>query len=488
MRTTKLISAALAAGALLAPATASAARLTAPHRHLSSGSGACTLTETAEPHMITSGEPAQVYGTLVCGGVAATGQSVTVYQRSVGSGLTVAGTATTGAAGFYQVTTAGLTTDSSFYAVAGNVQSPRRVVKVAPAVTGPEAPGHPDGSVLYTGRSNLVTFVGTVSPADRGAIYTLQRESSSGYEEWHAIQNGFVGPGGVYVIKHRFSMPGDANLRVVIRRHGIFSVRGISSVVSYEIAQAENPRLTLNVSPASADPIKEGSSVTLSGKVLGASNAAVTLWARNAHTAWAPIATSTTDGSGDYAFLPTPKANTFYRVQSGAVSSAVLFEGVKYLLTANVSATTVQAGQPLTFAGTVAPALVGKAVYIERQNSVGTGFHVVDVGAVASGGTYSITDEVFGTGTDVLPGEGARRPGQPVLGEPAVHDHRHTCPPGTAGDHHAGAAPRRPALTSSGPSQRSVAVPSGAATVVPGQILWARRRRRATAGARRPCA
>ncbi len=284
MRTTKLISAALAAGALLAPATASAARLFPPHRHLNSGGGACTVSEAAEPHMITSGESAQIYGSLVCGGTGASGQSVTVYERSAGAGgLTVAGTTTTGTAGFYQVTASNLTTDSSFYAVAGNVQSPRRTVRVAPVVTGPEAPGHPDGSVLYTGRSNLVTFVGSVSPADKGAGITLQRETSSGYEEWHGIQNGFVGPGGVYVIRHRFVVPGDANIRVIVHRHGIFSVRGVSNAVSYEITQAENPRLTLSVSPSTADPIKEGASVTLSGKVLGASNAAVTLLSRTAH-------------------------------------------------------------------------------------------------------------------------------------------------------------------------------------------------------------
>ena len=144
MRTTKLISAALAAGALLAPATASAAHLFPPHKHLNSGGGACTLSETAEPHTITSGESAQIYGSLLCGGAAATGQSVTVYEHPAGpGGLAVVGTTTTGAGGFYQVTASGLTTDTSFYAVSGNVQSPRRAVKVAPVVTGPEAPGPP---------------------------------------------------------------------------------------------------------------------------------------------------------------------------------------------------------------------------------------------------------------------------------------------------------------------------------------------------------
>ena len=98
------------------------------------------------------------------------------------------------------------------------------------------------------------------------------------------------------------------------------------------------------------------------------------------------------------------------------MNSAVLFVGVKYVLTANVSATTVQAGQPLTFSGTVTPAYVGKAVYLERQNQFGTGFHVIDVGSVAPGGTYSITDEVFGTGIGVFR---VKVPGDPSNQSPA---------------------------------------------------------------------
>src|SRR5664280_1669807 len=60
MRTTKLISAALVAGALMAPATASAARLH-PNAHRHALGGPCVLSEVAEPRTITSGESAQVY-------------------------------------------------------------------------------------------------------------------------------------------------------------------------------------------------------------------------------------------------------------------------------------------------------------------------------------------------------------------------------------------------------------------------------------------
>ncbi len=404
MRTTRLITAAMAAGALMAPAMASAARLhPISHRHQSLAG--CAISEVAEPRTITSGESAQVYGRLACGGVAEAGQTVTVYQHSAGTaGFTALPATTTGAGGFYQVTAAKIVTDSTFYAVAASARSANRVVRVSPIVTviGPgETPtSHPESKVLLTGQRNAVTFIGTVSPADQGAQITLQREAATGFEEWKGIQNGVVGFGGTYAIRHRFKVPGDANLRVLVRRHGKFSVRGISNTLSYEIVQAQNPNLTLNTS---ANPISEGQSVTLTGKVAGASNAAVVLFGHTAASpSWAVVASGKTNASGEYTFTQSPASNTFYKVQSGAVSSAVLFEGVKYALTANVSATTVQAGQPLTFSGTVNPGKTGKVVYLERQNAIGTGFHVIFVGAVTSTGSYSLTDNLFGTGSALL--------------------------------------------------------------------------------------
>jgi hypothetical protein len=399
MRTTRLITAALAAGAILAPATASAARLHA-------ATGPCRLSETAEQHVLTSGESAQVYGFLTCGGAGQTGQSVTVYERSAGTGWAALGTTTTVAGGFYQLTASKLETDTSFYAQAAGIRSGTKIVRVAPIVTveGPsETSGaHPESVVLYTGQRNIVTFIGTVSPADRGAQITLQREAASGYEEWHAIQNGVVGFGGTYAVRHRFVVPGDANLRMLVHKHGKFTIRGVSNTLSYEIVQAENPNLTLTTATGE-NPIKNGGAVTLEGKVAGASSAPVTLLSHAERSpAWSIVATGKSDSTGAYTFTQTPTINTYYKVQSSGKSSSVLFEGVKYVLTAGVSATTVQAGQPLTFSGTVAPVRSGKTVYLERQNAVGTGFHAIDVGSVGPAGTYSIADAVFGTGTDVF--------------------------------------------------------------------------------------
>jgi hypothetical protein len=56
----------------------------------------------------------------------------------------------------------------------------------------------------------------------------------------------------------------------------------------------------------------------------------------------------------------------------------------------------------LTLEGTLTPATAGEPVYLERENRIGGGYHVVDVGSVLSNGTYSITDYVFGVATAVF--------------------------------------------------------------------------------------
>ena len=89
-------------------------------------------------------------------------------------------------------------------------------------------------------------------------------------------------------------------------------------------------------------------------------------------------------------------------MQGAPLKSAVLYEGVKNVLTAEVSPTTVQAGEALTFKGTVAPDHTGHIIYLERQNAAGTAFHVVQVGYVLPGSEYSIVHQVYVPGTKVF--------------------------------------------------------------------------------------
>ncbi|HYM44740.1 MAG TPA: hypothetical protein VES65_01080 [Solirubrobacteraceae bacterium] len=394
MRTSKLAPAA-AAAALLVLAPAGASARPAGHKHPSPG-GKCRISLIAEPHTITSGESVEVFGQLLCAHSSTEGQTVTVYEHSAGSpGFQVIGTPTTGAGGVYSLVPAAITTDSFFYARALGARSGTKAVRVAPVVT---LSGPPEGTQLHTGFLNRVTFSGTVNPANPGAEVVLQRENATSSEEWHQIQRGFA-HGGVYSLTHTFVVPGDANLRVLVRRHGVFTVRGISNTLSYEISQTQNPNLTIH---SSADPVGYGSPITISGVLAGGAGKTVTLRAHPRGKAFATIATTTAGPGGEYKFVETPLQSTAYQATGGGLHSAVLFEGVKYLLTAGVSGKTVQSGQSVTFAGTVTPGNVGKVVYLERENAFGGGYHVVDAALVASGGTYSIPHFVFGVGKEVF--------------------------------------------------------------------------------------
>jgi hypothetical protein len=374
-----------------------------PNAHRQASRAGCHVSIFAEPRVVTGGEPVQLFGQVGCPGAGANAvsQAVTIFERSAGTpGFKVIGTATTGPGGFYSIIPPTVTTDSFFYARAVGARSRNRPVRVAPQVTLLAPPAAPDGAQLRTGQRNRVTFTGTVTPADAGAELLLQRENSASFEEWVAIQRGVVGPGGTYSMTHRFIIPGDANIRVVVRPHGNFSVRGISNTLSYQISQTQNPKLTIN---ASADPISYGQPVTLSGVLAGGANQKVTLLSHpRGQKAFTKVTEASTNGSGEYTFPQKPLQNTFYRVSAGAINSAVLFEGVKYVLTAAPSATTLPAGKPLTVSGTVTPGHVGKVVYLERENLFGGGFHVADVGTVTPSSTYSITHFVFGSGKQVF--------------------------------------------------------------------------------------
>ena len=383
-----------------------------------SPNGRCEININLAPRQLTAGDSVLVFGRLRCGRggspSGAANQTVTLFGRASGApGFGVVQTTTTDARGFYELTLAGVQANGAFYVRAHGAASGSKVVKVAAQVT---LTGPPEGTQLLTGRANRVTFTGTVSPADAGARVILQRQNAATGNEWHRIDLGQVSPGGAYSITHTFVVPGDANIRVLVRSQRR-NVPSPSNVLTYEISQAQNPSLTIQ---ASADPISFGQSVTISGTALGAAKQPVTLLARAIHQhGFAPVSEVTTDGSGNYTFpAQSPVDSTLYEVKGAGRLSAVLYEGVKDVLTAQVSQTTVQAGQALTFSGTVAPDHSGHVIYLERQNAAGTGFHVVEVGTVTAGSVYSIAHTVYEVGAKVfrvkIPGgpenEGAASP------------------------------------------------------------------------------
>lgn len=396
MRSSKLTPAVAAVILLLALAPASAFA----HKHRSHG-GHCSVSIEVAPRQIVAGEPVVIFGRLRCTGQArAAGREVRLFHHLIGQGggFSYVQSVTTDAAGFYAISRADgvVDTNRAWYVQALGARSATKRIRVAAAVT---LSGPTEGQLL-TGYPNRVTFTGAVSPADAGARVILQRQNSATGGDWRRIDSGLVTEGGTFTIIHTFVVPGDANLRVLVRSQRR-NIPSASNVLGYVISQAQNPQLTIQVS---ADPIAFGESVTISGKLEGGAGQFVTLLARGRHQhGFARIAQVQANGAGEYSFpAQSPINNTFYRVRSAHEASAVLYEGVKDVLSAQVSASAVQAGQAVTFTGTVAPDHTGHAIYLERQNASGTGFHVIEAGLLGSGSAYSITRRLYDPGTKVL--------------------------------------------------------------------------------------
>jgi hypothetical protein len=61
------------------------------------------------------------------------------------------------------------------------------------------------------------------------------------------------------------------------------------------------------------------------------------------------------------------------------------------VLSESISSASAQAGSPLTFSGTLAPAHEGERVFLERADASGLSFHVVDSAPVGADSTYSLS-------------------------------------------------------------------------------------------------
>ncbi len=411
------------------------------HKH-PSPSGRCIVSMQVAPRQIVAGDPVVIFGRLRCVNRArAAGQQVVLYHHLSGlPGFTPVQSVTTDAHGFYEFGRADgvVETNRSFFVRSHGARSATKRIRVAAQVT---LNGSTEGALL-TGYPNRVIFTGTVSPADVGARVILQRQNSLTGNQWRHIDSGIVESTGDFTITHTFVVPGDANIRVLVRSQGR-NVTSESNILADTVSQAQNPELTIQ---ASADPISVGEAVTISGKLNAGANRSLTLMA---HTARQPgfvvVAQATSNSAGEYSFPAQAPANsTFYRVDAGQlvcppnaacpaiafklVSSTVLYEGVKDVLTAQASPTTVQAGQSVTFSGTVSPDQTGHVIYLERQNARGPGFHVVQLSFVGAGSSYTIVHRFYDAGTKLLrvyiPGgpdnQGAASPSFTIQVNPAL--------------------------------------------------------------------
>lgn len=352
------------------------------------------------PHHITAGEPIVIFGRLRCAGGGEAGQTVQLFHRvAAQQGFSYVQSVTTGTGGYYEFARADgvVETNREFFVVSDGRRSDAQRVRVSAQVSLSDPA---EGSQLLTGKPNEVTFTGTVQPADVGALVVLQRQNAENGQSWHDIGNTTVAAGGAFTLPHVFIVPGDANIRVLVRSEGR-NVPSASNVIAYEVSQAQNSALSIE---ASADPIIVGQAVTMKGKLAGAATGTpVELLAHTRYGRFAPVAEASTNAAGEYSLPPqSPLRSTFYEVKGAGQTSAVLFEGVHDTITAEPSATSVSQGQPLQVSGAVSPQHVRHVVYLEAQNASGGGFHVIEVGFLGASSTYTLQHRFYVVGSRTL--------------------------------------------------------------------------------------
>ncbi len=370
----------------------------------------CSVTIETSASSITAGEAVTVFGKVSCPATSEPGSAsaaaadgnrqVSIEQTQRGGGVprvfAALGTASTEADGSYQLPPVTLQANTVFRVRLGR-HGAHTAVRVAPLVTlnapspaeaaPPTAQPSSVSGHMRLARRSKTTFTGTVAPAGTGARVALQVSYPADGEQWRTIAYGDV-VNGSFSISHGFRIPGEAKVRVLAHPKGA-NAPGVSEALTYTVAQQQNPQLTIL---GSADPISFGQSVTLSGVAAGAAGQTVTLLARTAGGSFAPVATSTTDESGNYQFVASPQQSTYYEVSDATTRSAVLFEGVRYVLAlAPPPPATVAAGEALAISGSVTPARAGTTVYLDRRGASGFGFHAIATATVNPDGTFTLS-------------------------------------------------------------------------------------------------
>jgi hypothetical protein len=376
----------------------------------------CSATIESSSSEITAGDSVTIFGKLSCpSGVSVGERELTVSEGQQGTAkaaLTVLGSATTEADGSYKIGSLAFDTNTTFHVRVGH-HGARVVVKVAPLVT---LSGPSPAAILSTvggahalgARPPKVTFSGTVKPGDGGGRVALQVAYAESGEQWRTVSFANVEADGSYSVGHRFRTAGQASVRVLAHKRGR-NVLAASEPLTYEVVQPQNPRLTIHSSLA---PLPYGQATTISGVAAEAPNQTVTLLAHTHAGNFAPVTTTTTDSGGNYSFAAqAPTESTYYRVSVAKTLSTTLYEGVKRTLTLDPLPAAAQAGQPVTFTGTVTPADEGQTVYAERQNASGIGFHIVASATIGASG-FSIAHTFTNAGSYTMR---IRVPGDPAL-------------------------------------------------------------------------
>src|SRR5206468_1030620 len=90
---------------------------------------------------------------------------------------------------------------------------------------------------------------------------------------WRRIGSSRLDGAGSYSITHTFRLPGEARVRLLARSAGRLATIA-SEPLTYEIAQRQNPRLTVL---APTRPVPYGATIAISGVITGMNNRPVEL-------------------------------------------------------------------------------------------------------------------------------------------------------------------------------------------------------------------
>jgi hypothetical protein len=381
LTTRSLVVMLLGAIALVAPGAASAA----PHPHHNHG---LTIRTTTNP--LVAGEGVEIYGRLQ--GADNAGQRILLFHRiNPAASFSLIGVTRSDSAGYYE-----------FVRADGIVNSNRNWYAVGPGGTHSRTVHERVSSIVTlstTSASSLtgqaVDFTGTVFPAHPHQRVLIQEQNSNSGNGWHTIATGLTDTNSAFSITHKFKLAGSYTLRAYFPSDAR-NIAGQSDAVTLTVQQSQNASFTIN---GSAPVVSAGQTETVTGTLYaGAStttpqtNTLVTLYGKQFGGNWAPLATTTTDGTtGGYSFAQTPIHNMVYVVKTTdppIVDTASLYVGVQDAITVSASASSVDVGDPVTVSGTVSPDHSGHVVNLQRQTPSGTWVDV-ESGYLNSSSGYS---------------------------------------------------------------------------------------------------
>lgn len=366
-------------GGFAAAGTASAA---SPQTH--------RLTIAAAPDPVSAGNAVLIYGQLFGPGNA--GQTIRLYHHVIGShlGYTFVTTTTTDSLGRYElVRPEGLIYSNRNWFAKSPYGSRSRVVheRVTPLVS-------ISASTASTDTNRTIVFTGHVTPNHRFAQVFLQQQIGAS-DDWRTLRATTLGPGSTYFFAHRWRRPGVHDVRVLFKGDAR-NVRGASDPVTVNIEQAQVPGFTIS---SSSPIVASGGSVTISGVLAqrGSRHSAVQLWGRAPRHPFVLLATEPTTSNGSYSFTQSNlTTNMIYVVTTMPVRhakgrhSAVLYQGVRDVVTMSSSTGSANSDQTVTFTGTVSPDKTGHVIYLETLGNDGD-YHVAAIGIVRPGSKFQFT-------------------------------------------------------------------------------------------------